>query len=342
MNHVDLARFEFDYDTTWTSFFLDADLHIYSRYGGRDARVADARMSRESLLHTMSEVLRTHATLRRTPPAELVQALREETHPVPDRAETPEDIPLLNDNHQGCVHCHQVQEYRLLQAYQDGKFDRRMVFGYPLPERLGMQLTKAEGHRIEKLTPDSAAEKAGLRPGDLIRKINGIPIRSEYDIRWALHRADDLRPICINVARPGDKTAEQSVEVTLQPAGFWQQSDLGWRKSLRSVPLQLGFMGYSLSRDAVQQMGYPDKISMVKVISLRPPGLAKNLNLLKGDFITSVGGHTGFRTFEQFKSKVLELYQPGDTVEIEVLRDGKTLTLKGEFPPWFTEETSVP
>ena len=35
MNHVDLARFEFDYDTTWTSFFLDADLNVYSRYGGR-------------------------------------------------------------------------------------------------------------------------------------------------------------------------------------------------------------------------------------------------------------------------------------------------------------------
>lgn len=342
MNHVDLARFEFDYDTTWTSFFLDADLHIYSRYGGRDARVADARMSRESLLHTMSEVLRTHAKLRRTPPAELVQALREETHPVLDREATPEDIPLLKDNHQGCVHCHQVQEYRLLQAYQDGTFARRAMFGYPLPERLGIQLTRTEGHRVEQLTHDSAAEKAGLRPGDLLRKVNGIPIRSEYDIRWALHRADDSRPIDITVERTEGSGGERSVEVTLQPCGPWRQSDLGWRKSLRSVPLQLGFLGYSLGRDALQQMGYPDDKSMVKVIALRPPGLARNLNLLKGDFVTSVGGQTGFRTFEQFKSKLLELYQPGETVEIEVVRDGKTLVLKGEFPPWFTEETAVP
>lgn len=342
MNHVDLARFEFDYDTTWTSFFLDSDLNVYSRYGGRDARVADARMSRESLLHTMSEVLQTHATLRKTPAADLAQALREATQPVPDKKETPEDIPLLKANHEGCVHCHQVHEYRLLQAYQEGKFERRMVFGYPLPERLGMLLTKAEGHRVEKLTPDSAGEKAGLRPGDLIRKINGIPIRSEYDIRWALHRAEDSRPICITVKRSMAAGAEQNVELTLQPSGPWRQSDLGWRKSLRSLPLQLGFLGYSLGRDALQQMGYPEDKSMVKVISLRPPGLGKNLNLQKGDLITSVGGKTGFRTFEQFKSKILELYQPGDTVEIEVLREGKTLTLKGEFPPWFTEETSVP
>lgn len=342
MNHVDLARFEFDYDTTWTSFFLDADLNVYSRYGGRDGRVADARMSRESLLHTMAEVLKTHARLRRTPPAELVQALREETHPVPDKAETPEDIPLLKGNHEGCVHCHQVQEYRLLQDYQDGKFERRMMFGYPLPERLGMQLTKSEGHRVEKLTADSVAEKAGLQPRDVIRKVNGIPIRSEYDIRWALHRAEDSRPICVIVDRPMDGGAERSVEVSLQPIGPWRQSDLGWRKSLRSVPLQLGFLGYSLGRDALQKMGYAETKSMVKVIALRPPGLGQNLNIQRGDFITSVGGQTGFRTFEQFKSKLLELYQPGDTVELEVLREGKPVILKGEFPPWFTEDTSVP
>ena len=341
MNHVDLARFEFDYDTTWTSFFLDADLNIYSRYGGRDERIADARMSRESLLHTMSEVLQVHAKLRRTPAVDLPRILREETHPVSAKPTSPEDIPLLKENHQGCVHCHQIQEYRLLQSYQDGKFERRMLFGYPLPERLGLQLNRKSGQQVERLVPDSAATAAGLKPEDIIRRVNGIPIRSEYDIRWALHRAEGDQPVSIIVDRPTQDT-KSSVELTVTPRGPWRQSDLGWRKSLRSVPLQLGFLGYSLGRDAVQQLGFPEGKSLVKVISLRPPGLGKNLQLQKGDLITAVGGQTRFQTFEQFKSKVLELYQPGDAVEMEVLRDGKFLKLKGTMPDWFTEETSVP
>ena len=341
MNQVDLARFEFDYDTTWTSFFLDADLNVYSRYGGRDERVADARMSRESLLHTMSEVLRVHARIRQSQPVDVPGLLRAEMQPVTAKSTTPEEIPLLKDNHEGCVHCHQVQEYRLLQAYQDGQFERRMLFGYPLPERLGLQLSRKSGHEVERLTPDSSATVAGLKPNDIIRRLNGIPIRSEYDIRWALHRAAGDQPISVVVDRKmGD--LHSSINLSLIPRGSWRQSELGWRKSLRSVPLQLGFLGYSLGRDAVQQLGFPEDKSLVKVISLRPPGLGKNLQLQKGDLITAVGGQTGFQTFEQFKSKLLELYQPGDLVEVEILRDGKSMQLQGRFPEWFTEETAVP
>src|SRR5262245_65884185 len=64
MNGVDLARFEFDYDTTWQGFFLDADLNSYSRYGGRDETSADGRQSKESLLTTMREVLEVHQRRR--------------------------------------------------------------------------------------------------------------------------------------------------------------------------------------------------------------------------------------------------------------------------------------
>ena len=341
MNHVDLARFEFDYDTTWTSFFLDPDLRIYSRYGGRDDRIADARMSRESLLHTMSEVLQTHRRIRQTPAEDLAKVQLAETHPAPTQPTTPEDIPLLKDNHQGCVHCHQVQEYRLLQAFQNGQFTRRMLFGYPLPERLGIQLSPATGHKVAQLTPGSPAAAADLKPLDVIRRVNGIPIRSEYDIRWALHRAADEQPLQLTVDREQSGT-EVSVELSLTPRGAWRQSELGWRKSLRSVPLQLGFLGYSLGPDAIEDLGFPPEKSLLKIVSIRPPGLAKNLHLQKGDLITKVGGHTGFRTFEQFKSKLLELYQPGDTVELEIIRNGQPVKLNGTFPDWFTEETSVP
>ncbi|MDB5384472.1 MAG: hypothetical protein JWM11_118 [Planctomycetaceae bacterium] len=347
MNHVDVARFEFDYDTTWTSFFLDADLNIYSRYGGRDDRVADSRMSRESLLETMSNVLSTHRTVQQTPADQRAAVIRTQTHPLFARPSQPESIPLLKDNHEGCVHCHQVQEYRHLQAFHDGKFDRKLLFGYPLPENLGLTVTPQNGQLVKSIEPGSAVEFAGIKAGDVIRRINDIPIRSEYDIRWALHHAPDGQPILLSVMRSTPRAGGASansvdLELQLKPSATWRQTDLGWRKSLRSVPLQLGFLGYTLGGEGLAQAGFREGKSVLKVISLRPPGLAKNLQLQKGDLIVSVGGNTEFRTMDHFKSRLLERYRPGDTVKLEIIRDGRTILAEGLFPDWFTTENSVP
>ncbi len=156
MNGVDLSRFEFDYDTTWQAFFLDADLNIYTRYGGRDEKGADNRLSKESLLTTMSEVLEVHR--RRSVPAGRTDL---DLHPRPQTSTTPEDIPLLKAAHQGCVHCHQVQEYRLLQAFRDGRFARQQLFGFPLPESIGIRFDRFHGHKIAEVIPGSAAARAG-------------------------------------------------------------------------------------------------------------------------------------------------------------------------------------
>src|SRR5262245_28236458 len=102
MNGVDLERFEFDYDATWHAFFLDADLNMYSRYGGRDEDSADGRQSVESLLTTMREVVDVHerrqAPLRTTAPAAKDCGAAPgdaDFHPPPGKRTTPEDIPLL-------------------------------------------------------------------------------------------------------------------------------------------------------------------------------------------------------------------------------------------------------
>ena len=50
MNGVNLRRFDFDYDVTWNGFFLDEDLNVYSRYGGRDDGEPEDRLSKASLL----------------------------------------------------------------------------------------------------------------------------------------------------------------------------------------------------------------------------------------------------------------------------------------------------
>ncbi len=91
MNRVDIARFEFDYDTTWSAFFTDPKLRIYSRYGGRDEHEPESRLSKASLLQTMREVLDAHKSARAvaTGGADAVPPAAPIWHPEPKSSTTP-------------------------------------------------------------------------------------------------------------------------------------------------------------------------------------------------------------------------------------------------------------
>ena len=57
MRGVDLNVFAFDYDLTWTAFFLNGDETIYGRFGGRDGPVADRYLTLPGLKHAMRAAL---------------------------------------------------------------------------------------------------------------------------------------------------------------------------------------------------------------------------------------------------------------------------------------------
>jgi membrane-associated protease RseP (regulator of RpoE activity) len=335
LNGVNLRRFEFDYDVTWNAFFLDEDLNVYSRYGGRDEGEPEDRLSKQSLLQTMREVLDVHAQREslRSSGAVYVQ-------PVPDESSTPEDIPLLRQNHQGCVHCHQVREYQLLQWSQDGEFAREKLFRWPLPESLGIEIDRGHGHRIEQVEERSAAARAGLIAGDIIEQIDDVPIHSEYDIRWALDRAHES--LSVRVRRAVADGDPESLDLSVSPEADWKQTDLSWRKSLRSVPLPFGFRGYSLTPSQRRMEGLSSDQLAIKVISLQPRSLAENLRMQNGDIVLGLEEQSASRTLEQFKSDLLRRYRPGDTVRLTVRRNGTAVELTGPFPDWYTPETSVP
>ncbi|MEK7730440.1 MAG: RIP metalloprotease RseP, partial [Planctomycetota bacterium] len=66
---------------------------------------------------------------------------------------------------------------------------------------IGMQ---AVAPRVEFIAPDSPAEKAGLLPGDLVRKINGESIREFSEVRMAILLSAPHEPIEFIVERGGE------------------------------------------------------------------------------------------------------------------------------------------
>lgn len=339
MSRVDIARFEFDFDTTWSAFVTDSKLRIYSRYGGRDEHEPDARLSKASLLQTLRESLAAHKTAGerdavRPPTNPIAHELL--WHPEPKSSHTPLDIPLLRKNHHGCVHCHQVREYSLLQAYHDGRFNRELLFSYPLPESLGIEFDRAHGHRVARVRDGSPA--AGhLKPGDVLTRCDDVPIRSEFDLRWALQRIPATRDR-VNLRLEG--TDRHEVELTL-PAN-WRQTDLSWRKSARSVPADWGFRGAALAKFERREANLPETGLAILILSVKPRGLSQALGLQKGDVITALSGDSHERSLDRLRSDMLRRFTPGDTIQLTVRRGTEPLELTGKFPVWFTEETTVP
>ena len=103
---VDLNLFEFDMDLTWAVIFLDAQAHhVYSRYGGRDAKGADTRNTLAGLRHTMQSVLAAHrAKISR--PAGAGGGTGPAVQSAPLYIER---VPAAR-NVGGCIHCHQAKE----------------------------------------------------------------------------------------------------------------------------------------------------------------------------------------------------------------------------------------
>src|SRR5436190_6822762 len=78
----------------------------------------------------------------------------------------------------GCMHCHQVRERLNEQIKQAGKWTREMFWRFPLPENVGIELEVNRGNIVKKVTPKSPADAIGIKPGDLVKRLNGVPIHS--------------------------------------------------------------------------------------------------------------------------------------------------------------------
>ncbi len=86
--------------------------------------------------------------------------------------------------------------------------DRNLADAYKLP--------KPEGALITQISPNSPAQKAGLRAGDVILKLNGAPVLRTSDLLYALNKVQPSQTVQFEVLRD-DKTRNISATLTTAP-----------------------------------------------------------------------------------------------------------------------------
>jgi S1-C subfamily serine protease len=172
-----------------------------------------------------------------------------------------------------------------------GQFERPLP---PLPPRLGIRWQPSAGEGgtgmiVTSVTRGSAADQAGLRPGDRLLRMAGEEITGDQMFRRQVRHAQG--PVSLVVDRPGD---DQPVELTVVPSGAPIRLGITWRHN-----------------DAE-----PGAVCLTRVV----PGLpAYQAGLRTGDRIYEVAGRR-FADSDEFQRLVTTLPPP---VEVMLERHGR-------------------
>jgi len=307
IDNLDLNLFDSDYDLTFSVFFLDADGKVYGRYGGRDASSPDSRQSLAGLHSAMESVLAMH------------ERQEKEYAPRQEGSRFVRDLPPVRTR--GCMHCHNVKEAVNADLHRSGKWERDSVYRFPLPENVGLTLDIDHSHVVKAVRDGSPAAALGLRPGDEVRRVNGVPVHSFADVQFGLDRAPKQGKIDVAWQR-GNKALQG--ELTL-PEG-WKKGDISWRPSLINMVPDPRLYGLELTADEKKALGLDPKLLAFRQRT-SVPKQAADAGVKAGDVVLGFDGQRLPMDVDGFQRHVRRNWLVGDRVTVDVLRDGERLAL---------------
>ena len=146
-------------------------------------------------------------------------------------------------------------------------------------------LKDAKGVLIPNVTADSAAEKAGMKQGDIIVELDGVPIEKTKDL---LNRVAMLKPgtkVEVVVLREGERKT-LTVELGTRPKA--EQA-----AAIRSDILdQLGITVQNLTPETAEHFGYKDETGVI-VTNVEQGSLADFGGIVPGTLIVEVNRTAG-------------------------------------------------
>jgi serine protease Do len=143
----------------------------------------------------------------------------------------------------------------------------------------GLGLDKSEGAIVSDLTQDSPAEKAGVKQGDTILKVDGKPIADAKDLSHLIARVKPGTSVAMDVIRDG-KRQTIDVKIGTMPGEAPKMASTGEDQK-----------GFSLSDLGIAIAPAEDGAG-VRITELDPNSKAAERGLATGDIILEVGGKT--------------------------------------------------
>ena len=338
-NGMDLSLFQFDYDLTFSVFFMNTDKTIYGRFGTRaEYENAAKDISIEGFKQALEAALALHEGY-----PDNREVLAAKTGPESIK-KTPEGFPALlrysatldfdSRINQQCIHCHQIGEaQREIHWYDRKPIPDEILYPFPMPDVLGLHFSPKHRAKISKVVSGSSAEKDGFRRADEILTLDGQPIISIADVQWVLHRTPENTTLPATVDRHGK---EINLTLTLNP-GWRKGSDISWRTTtgeLRLVALG-GMVLKDLSDAERQRSGIEDTEMALNVETVSRGGRrssgqtnAQRAGIRRGDIIVAYGDRTNRLTESGIIGYVLQDKPQAKTLPIKLLRNGEQIDVE--------------
>lgn len=332
MAGVDLSTYVFDYDLTFAVLLMHADGHVYRQYGNRTPAAHDSHLSQASLVAAMRGTLDDHAER-----AASLGAKHTRPSPPADGATTIETLPAMAERIAAgkapeCFHCHMVFQARDEEAAEKGAFGQADVWRWPPSTRIGLTLDRDDQRRVVAVADGSPAAVARLRAGDRLVRLGGRVVRTEGDVQWVLDGIPGSGASLLVEFLRDDEEAETEVHL---PDG-WRAGtpEELWRASMWRLDPKPGFGGPMLGAREKERLGIDADVAAFRVKYVvtwgkdaRTGRNAQKAGLRKGDVVLSVGGRSDFRSPQHFHAWFRLTRKAGETVPIEILRDGERRTI---------------
>ena len=304
---VDLNLFQFDRHNALYFFMMNADEHIYIRYGGRDAASATTYLDFDSLELALAQGLELHTRYQagNFEPQERQEPLY------------PKDILTLKksviDNNR-CVECHLVDDYLITEMETAGTLDKLQdMYASPDLHTLGIYLDIPRGLQIDRT--ERAATAAGLQRGDIITHLGNHAVYTFGDLQFRLdrvHRRSTELPIGIN--RDGS-----AMTVVMALPDQWWFTDLTHR--YWSVDPLVFFNAERLSTEEKQTLDLPVDGFASRVIEVNINALLEGAHdLEEGDIIVAVDGVEQNIITQDLVTHIKLMHTAGNTKTLTILR----------------------
>ena len=150
-------------------------------------------------------------------------------------------------------------------------------------------LQDAAGAIVTQVTPDSPGAQAGLKSGDVIRKVDGQPVPNSSALQMAVSERTPGTTVSMEVLRDGKPET-----LNIKLGEFHANSEVADNSSAPGEQKgKLGLAVNDLTADLRQQLSVPSNVQGVAVEQVRPASPADDAGLQPGDVIVQVNRAAG-------------------------------------------------
>ncbi len=199
-----------------------------------------------------------------------------------------------------------------------------------------LKLSEVAGAQILAVEENSAADQAGLRPGDVILSYNGEKVLGAQQLGRLVMETPQDRKVALKIWREG-KAKEITFTSVASSDVYMTGNSLATPDFIADIPAPLmvwkntilGFDYEPLSLQLAQFFGVKQG-SLIR--SVQPSSPAEKAGVKAGDVLTGVAGHSIY-TPRDFGAAIRMEHRESKPLTLEITRDHKPLTVLVKLTP---------